>query len=217
MNIHPESTIRIELPLAFISDSLEDIETFVKRNYGVYQIDHHEMCPLNCTDMIVGWKVINNVKDYSYTTDGPFEPGVYALVFDKNNTSSNPIFDSNTILFGESTRDTWKRLVHHTGALKGKTSNMTNKWDKHLPKINQILDTDITQHLDKIKIYFRPHQEDVGKWKTDRKYSTWMETSCHAIYHLFHGRFTPGNTRDLPSDRDIEQYKTFLTEAEYLK
>lgn len=216
MNIHSNSTVTIELPLAYLTDSLEDIELFAQRNFGTYQINHYETYNFLCTDMSTNWSFVNNVKNYN-RKDGPFQPGVYALVFDTDNVSSNPIFDSNTILFGESTRDTYKRLEHQVGALRGTTTNMTNKWERHLPKINEIFNTDITKHLDKIKIYFRPHDEDMGKWRNDRVHSVWMETSCHAMYVLIHGQFTPGNTRDLPSSRDINRYRQFLSEQNFFE
>lgn len=206
--------IVIKIKEGIAVDSLQDIQEFVNRNFGTLEITeelgYYEQ---NCKDMISGWKYINNVKDYSWTNDnGPFEPGVYALVYDPVDSAVNPILDKNTIIFGESTRDCYKRIICHTGALKGTTTNMTDKWNKHLPKINRTFGIDIRQDLTKIKIFFRPHDYDDGAWRTERVHSVWMETSCQAIYKLIHGKFTPGNTRDLPSDWTVKRYRQFLIE-----
>lgn len=207
------SELIIRLDTEKLVTSMQEIEELVKKNYGTWYINQPINYSQEYRDMTYGWELISTVKDYHGPTHGPFEPGVYALVYDADNTSTNPVLEPKTILFGESTRDAYLRVITHTGALKGHTTNSTNKWEKHLPFINSTFNTDLTANLDKIKIYFRPHSLTDDQWKTLRDHSVWMETSCSAQYYLFHKRYAPGNTRDLPTAYQINEYKKFLVES----
>jgi len=211
------SKIVIELPLDFIKDSMDEIESFVTRNNGEYHVNHHEIFNHDCKDLIKGWQHIGNVHDYTPSSYYPDEPGVYAFVYDTTDNLTSPLAHPNTILFGESTRPAWKRIICHTGALKNTRTNVSDKWQNHLPMINESLGCDIKKDLRNIKIYFRPHDHNDTKWRTERVYSTWMETSCHAIYKVIHDCFPPGNTRDLPTSYTVNKYRKFLTESGYIK
>lgn len=160
--------------------------------------------PSHIRDITQGWKIIGNVVNWK-SAHGPEVPGTYALVLDLDDSATNPIFSKFTICFGETTQPGHKRIIHHVGALKGKTSNMSDKYRKHIPYINRAFNTDITKNIDKIKIFFREHRITDEDWETSREHSVYMEQLCHAAYKILHGRFAPGNTRDLASDYLIER------------
>jgi hypothetical protein len=160
-------------------------------------------------DITLGWNLIGTVKDWKQA-DGPYSSGTYSLVLDLDNTATNPIFSTNTICFGETTQPGYKRIACHTGALKGNTTNMSDKYRKHTPHINEALDIqDLTEHLDKMKIFFREHRFTDEEWEFDRTHSVYMEKLCHSAYYAIHNKFPPGNTRDLPSHWQIEKTRKF--------
>lgn len=163
-------------------------------------------------NMLEGWTKISSVKDYNVNEHGPFEPGTYALVYNENGKVDHPILWNQTFIFGETTQQGWKRLLHHEGALRGKTTNMSDKYRKHLPTINESVGADITKNLDKVDIYFRPHSVTDPDHKTYDRHSKHMEEQAHGFYWAIWGNKTSGNTRDLPKDWLINKCKKFLND-----
>jgi len=165
-------------------------------------------------DITLGWNFIGTVKDWR-PADGPYSSGTYSLVLDLDNTATNPIFSTNTICFGETTQEGHKRIACHVGALKGHTTNMSDKYRKHTPHINKTFNIeDLTDHLDKSKIFFREHRFTDEEWEFHRMHSVYMEKLCHSAYYAIHNKFPPGNTRDLPSHNLIEKTKQFYENSE---
>lgn len=162
-------------------------------------------------DMTVGWQKIGNVKDYKETM-GPFVPGTYAIVYDPAGKIDNPITWNQTLSFGESTQPAHKRIYSHAGALRGRITNMTEKWNKTIPILNRIIGSDIRKNLQHISIYFRPHEFTDPEFKFDRDHSCNMEKQAHAHYYALWGHGTKFNTRDLPSVWLIENTKKTLSD-----
>lgn len=163
-------------------------------------------------DITEGWQLVGNVRTWR-AGDGPNVPGTYALVFNPYVESRDPFNSPYTICFGETTREGHHRIACHVGALKGNTTNMSDKYANHLHTINrQCGVSDITARLSDIDIFFRAHNESDEEWENDREHSVFMEKQCHALYYTIHNRFPPGNTRDLPSFYLIEQMSNFMEE-----
>jgi hypothetical protein len=162
-------------------------------------------------DLIAGWYKVDSIKNWRQS-DGPYEPGVYALVWDTANVVKHPILNNSTFYFGESVRPAYYRIEQHRGALNGTKTNLRQKYDDHLPSINRWAGADITQNLDKVYIWFRPHSATLADepYITDREYSVYIESQAHAMYKFFWDRFPIGNTRDLPSDATLMECKTYL-------
>ena len=92
---------------------------------------------------------------------------------------------------------------------------MSDKYRKHTPHINETFNIeDLTDHLDKIKIFFREHRFTDEEWEFHRMHSVYMEKLCHSAYYAIHNKFPPGNTRDLPSYNLIEKTKQFYENSE---
>jgi len=162
-------------------------------------------------NMFAGWEYVGNVKRYS-TTQGPNYPGVYALVYDPDDTVTNPMLSDKLITLGESSRPAHHRIVSHTGALRGTTTNMSGKYQDHLHRINEVIGVDLKQNLSKIKIFYRPHRYDkeFEYWEDNTHHSSSMEKDAHAQYYALWNRFCPGLTRDKPSHYRIAEHKEFL-------
>lgn len=170
-------------------------------------------------DFTEGWIRIGSIAEWQSkewaVNRGLTCPGTYALVYDHLGATENPMLTNQVIIFGETTQAAWKRLGTHVGALKGTTTNMSDKWSKHKSKVNDVFCMDIDSELDKIIIFFRPHNLTDPDWQYDRKHSSLMETQAHAQYHAIWGHGTPANTRDLPSKRLIENSKIFFRNKGY--
>ena len=160
-------------------------------------------------DMRKGWEKVGNVKTWT-SNDGPFVPGTYALVYDKDGDITNPLLCNRTMIIGETTQDAWKRLAHQVGGLRGSITNTSDKWQRAIPKINKRFSCDLQKNLDKVIIWFRPHAVTDKEHQYDRKHSSFMETQAHAQYHAIWGYGTPANTRDLPSYQLIKESRAFL-------
>ena len=165
-------------------------------------------------DMTQGWIKIGKVSTWK-PSDGPFVPGTYAFVYDPKNKIKNPITERGVINIGETTRPGHKRIVMHQLCLRGKKSNMGDKWQSQSTRINEMYGCDILNELNNITIFFRPHHISDEAFESDRTHSSNMETQAHAQYAALWGTLTPGNTRDLPSEKLIEESKKFLTERGY--
>jgi hypothetical protein len=166
-------------------------------------------------DMTEGWESLGSVKEYK-SDDGPYIPGTYALVWDNKDEIDNPVLWDSTLLFGETTQAGHKRIYAHTSALKGKTSNMSAKWDKNVVKVNRELGVNLLKNLDKIKIFFRPHKFTDPDWADERVFSGLMEQHAHAMYYAFHDKYTICNSRDIPGTFLIEQSSKKLNELGYI-
>lgn len=160
-------------------------------------------------DMTQGWEYIGNVKEYKESM-GPFKPGTYALVYNRTGKVDNPIIWNQTLIFGETTRSAYKRILCHTGALRGKVTNMTEKWNKNIPRLNQIIGGDIRNNLETISIFFRPHDITDPDFQDDRTHSCNMEKQAHAQYHAIWDHGTVFNTRDLPDFSTIKEAKKLM-------
>jgi hypothetical protein len=160
-------------------------------------------------DMTKGWIYVGNVKEYKESM-GPFKPGTYALVYNANGKIDNPVTWNQTLMFGETTQGAYKRILCHTGALRGKVTNMTEKWNKNIPKLNKIVGGNIRNHLQDISIFFRPHDVTDPDFEEDRNHSCHMEKQAHAQYHALWNRGTMFNTRDLPGYDMIRTAKKLM-------
>jgi hypothetical protein len=160
-------------------------------------------------DMTKGWEKIGNIRDYRETM-GPFIPGTYALVYDPKGNIDNPITWNQTLSYGETTQAAHKRIYQHSGALRGLVTNMTEKWNKTIPRLNKIIGSDIRNNLRHISIFFRPHNVTDSDFQFDREHSCNMEKQAHAHYYAIWGHGTMFNTRDLPNNYMIENAKSFL-------
>lgn len=167
----------------------------------------------NLKDILSGWYRVCNVReagteatlrDYHEMT----RPGTYALVFDwPSRRISDPFLQHRTILFGETTQQAYKRLATHTGALTGRVTNMSNKYQRHLKTINKQFDENVEYNLDRVSIWFRDHDP---KWANNRQYSQQQERRAQAVYMARWGHHAPGNTRDLPCDHLVESAEYML-------
>jgi hypothetical protein len=205
--------IHVKLDQEALGYSDEQILNFIKDS--VYYVTEKKPEWNNrVRDMLEGWYKVGTMDTWN-SNDGPFQSGTYALVWDENNKIDHPIRWNRTFLFGESTRDMYLRIQTHHGALKGKTTNMSDKYRKHLPSINRWAGTDITKNLDKIAIWARPHRVSDKPHEADRHHSVYMEQQAHAFYQAMWGRGTVANTRDLPQPELVERCRKFLTESGY--
>ena len=165
-------------------------------------------------DMTEGWTKISSVKEWNSDL-GPFKPGTYAFVFDDDGKVAHPLQRNRTILFGETTRSAYLRIHHHHGALRNKSTNTRESWKKRIPIINKIFDCDIQNQLDKVIIFFRPHDHTDENFQYDTNHSRCMETQAQAQYYAMFGQFTPGNTRDMPHDWMIKESRVLLEAKGY--
>lgn len=210
------ATMTIQLDLDRLGYTEQQVLDFIKDSPYEYVKDYwaglmENSYKYEIQDITKGWQVIGNVRDWT-SNDGPFESGVYALVFDPSGRVQHPITQASTFIIGETQQDGYKRIQTHTLALRGKTSNMSDKYRKHLPKINQWAGEPITKRLDKIKIFFRPHSVDnvEDRWISSRTHSLYMEKLCMGSYYACWGHFPVGNTRDLPVSEVVDKCRVFL-------
>lgn len=173
------------------------------------QVEEKPVYSNHMRDMTKGWEFIGNVKEYKDAM-GPFEPGTYALVYNANGKVDNPVTWNQTLIFGETTQDAYKRIQCHTTALRGKISNMTEKWNKNIPRLNKIVGGNIRDHLQDISIFFRPHGVTDSDFKFNRSHSCNMEKQAHAQYHALWNHGTIFNTRDLPTHHMIKTAKNLM-------
>lgn len=143
----------------------------------------------------------------------PEIPGTYALVFDNNNVIDNPIQWNKTICFGETTQPAWKRIHTHVGALNGTTTNMSDKYRKHIHAINAFCGEDIKKNLKAVKVFFRPHSITDPEFAYDRYHSCLMEKQAHACFRAIWGHGTPANTRDIPSFELVSAAKQYVSNS----
>jgi hypothetical protein len=205
--------IHVKLDQEALGYSDEQILNFIKDS--VYHVTEKKPEWNNrVRDMLEGWEKINTMDKWS-SNDGPAVPGTYALVWDEAYDVTHPILWNRTFIFGESTRAMWHRLQTHHVALRGKTSNMSEKYRKHLPSINRWAKVDITKNLDKVAIWARPHRVSDLDYQYDRDHSVFMEKQAHAFYEALWGHGPIANTRDKPDYSLILKCKAFLTEAGY--
>jgi hypothetical protein len=165
-------------------------------------------------DMTQGWGKLGRVLDWK-ASYGPFEPGTYAFVYDPLNNIKNPITEWGLLNVGETTRPAYKRIVMHQLCLRGKKSNVGDKWQSQASRINTTYGCNILSEIDNISIFFRPHSYSDPNFAESRTHSVTMETQAHAQYAAIFGVMVPANTRDLPSQFQIEESKRFLIEQGY--
>ena len=95
--------------------SVNDVLKFIRNSS--YSIKEPEVKYSNHRrDMTKGWEKLGSVA-YWNSTIGPNIPGTYALVLDLDNIIDNPVTWNQTILFGETTQEAWKRLATHVLSL----------------------------------------------------------------------------------------------------
>jgi hypothetical protein len=205
--------IHVKLDQEALGYSDEEILNFIKDS-EYHVIKKKPEWTNKIRNMLEGWEKIGTMDTWC-TNDGPFVPGTYALVWDKDGDVTHPILWNRTFIFGESTRGMYHRLQTHHVALRGKTSNMSDKYRKHLPSINEWAKHDVTANLDKITIWARPHSVSDTDYQYDRDHSVYMEKQAHGFYEAIWGYGPIANTRDKPDYYLIQRCKTFLTEAGY--
>jgi hypothetical protein len=203
-----------KLDLEKLGLTLEQFTEFAKDNPWYVEEPKAEWSD-HIRDLTTPWEPFGTIAAWKESV-GPFKPGVYALVYDPDNKIQNPILHDQTIIIGESTQQAYRRLVHHAGALRGNTSNMSDKYRRHMPKLNKHFGVDLRQELKNIRILFRPHDITDPDWAEDRDHSSHMETQAHAMYYALWEHFPPGNTRDLPSKYLIERSQNFLKQKRCL-
>lgn len=207
--------VRVTLDLDKLGYTAEQFHNFIKDSY--YEIvEKSPEYSRGIRNMLEGWEKIGTMESWE-PGQGPHVPGTYALVWDSKGDVPHPILCNRTFIFGESTRPMHHRLVTHHVALRGKTSNMSDKYRKHLPAINEWAGDNIKQNLDKIAIWVRPHSatpEDkyFEEW---RDHSVYMEKQAHGFYRALWGYGPVANTRDVPDEYLVDRCRTFLTEAGY--
>lgn len=207
--------VKVTLDLDKLGYTAEEFYNFVKDSpYEV--IEEQPEYSRSIRNMIAGWKKIGTMKSWN-PSQGPFEPGTYALVWDDKGTVTHPILVNRTFIFGESTREMHHRLVTHHVALRGKTSNMSDKYRRHLPSINEWAGTDITKNLDKVAIWVRPHNATPSDahFESWRDHSVFMEQQAHGFYRALWGYGPIANTRDIPGDYLVNRCRAFLDDAGY--
>ncbi len=167
-------------------------------------------------DMLQGWQKLCTVAEWSGSSmadsQGWTEPGVYALVYEGRIKNCHPILSTETICLGETTQPLYKRVNTHVLALKGKVSNMTEKWGKYDKIVNKQFNCSLRNELDQVWIWTRPHSITDSDWKYDRDHSCHMEKQAHAFVYALWQKFPPANTRDLPDYDLCETAKNFLLE-----
>lgn len=207
------TTVIATLNLEKLGLTLEQFAEFAKDNF--WYVEEPKVAWKNhIRDLTTPWNSVGTIADWKESA-GPFKPGIYALVYDPANKICNPILHNQTIIIGETTQSACRRLVHHVGALKGNTTNMSDKYRKHLPKLNEHFGVNLQKELKNIRILFRPHDTSDPDWAEDRGHSSHMETQAHAMYYALWKHFPPGNTRDLPSTYLIDRSRKFLEEKGY--
>lgn len=160
-------------------------------------------------NMLEGWQYLTTIgswKENEAFEKGWRDSGTYAFVYDPDDRQLHPILNDSTLIFGETIQPLYKRMMHHVGAFKGKTTNMAGKWD-------DFLGTD----LNYIKIWFRPHRVSDPDWEFEREHSSLMETQAHATYRALWNKNTRYNTRDLPNTIQISEARKILIENNILK
>ena len=192
--------------------SMEELQSTIlpKASYW-YKEEPRPVYEYKQQNMFAGWEYVGDVKSYA-SKIGPHYPGVYALVYDENDSVTNPMLSDKLITLGESSRPAHYRIVTHTGALRGKTTNMSLKYQDHLPRINKMIGVDICANLSKIKIFYRPHRfiKEYEYWEDNTQHSGRMERDAHAQYHALWNKFCPALTRDVPSQYSLDKHKKFL-------
>lgn len=204
--------VKTTLDLDKLGMTVEQWAEFAKGQYWeeVVELKYSD----HIRDMTKGWVKVSSVKDWNSDL-GPFKPGTYAFVFDQDGDITSPLLVNRTILFGETTQSAYLRIQHHHGALRNKSTNTKESWQKKIPKINRVFDCDILNQLDKVMIFFRPHDHTDEDFQYDSNHSRRMETQAHAQYYALFGQYTPGNSRDLPNQYIIEKSKTLLESLGY--
>lgn len=165
-------------------------------------------------DLTQGWEKLGRLTDWK-PAHGPFVPGTYAFVYDPTNKIKNPITERGVMNIGETTRPAHNRIVMHQLCLRGKKSNVGNKWQSQSSRINETYGCDILNEIHNISLFFRPHSYTDAEFAEDRTHSVAMETQAHAQYAAMFGIMVPANTRDLPSQWLIEESRKFLIDKGY--
>lgn len=205
------TTVVATLNLDTLGLTVEQFAEFAKDNFW-YVKEPEKEWSAHVRDLTTPWEPWGPAQVWKEAT-GPFKPGVYALVYDPKDEICNPILSNQTIVFGESTRPAYHRLYAHVGALRGKSTNMSDKYRKHLPMINEHFKiVNLRNELKNVRILFRPHETTDPDWAENQDHSGFMETQAHAMYYARWGYFAPGNTRDLPSVYEVDRCREFLKE-----
>lgn len=190
-------------------EQIKEINAVMKYAEWCRQVEEAPIYKRHIRDMTKGWELISNVKEYKEAM-GPYKPGTYALVYNPDGRIDNPVTWNQTWIFGETTRDAFKRILCHTGALRGTVTNMTEKWNKNVPRLNKIVGGNIKEHLHHISIFFRPHDFTDADFQYNREHSCDMEKQAHAQYHAIWGHGTIFNTRDLPNYDNVKEAKKLM-------
>ena len=123
------TTVVATLNLDTLGLTVEQFAEFAKDNFW-YVKEPEKEWSAHVRDLTTPWEPWGPAQVWKEAT-GPFKPGVYALVYDPKDEIRNPILSNQTIVFGESTRPAYHRLYAHVGALRGKSTNMSDKYRKH--------------------------------------------------------------------------------------
>lgn len=193
----------------------EQWSSFIGDNFW-FEVEQKPSYSNHLRDMTQGWQRLCTVEDWNGEVtawdNGWRDPGVYALVYDKDNKGLHPVLSNRTLCFGETTQHIYKRVNTHVLALKGRVSNMTEKWSKYDKVVNKAFNFDVRNELDKVWIWYRPHHLTDKDWAFDRSHSCLMEKQAHAQYKAFWFHGAPANTRDLPDYDLVQRSKKFLLE-----
>ena len=166
--------------------------------------------------MTVGWQYAGTAEEFrsGWYFNQLDEPGTYALVLDPTGTCTDPVFDYRTLLFGETTVSICKRASCSTGAIRGKKTNQTSKWEGIHPIICEEYKVKEVKPED-VRLFYRPHSVSDPKFAKDLIHSREMETQAHAMWQVFQGHITTANTRDLPTPAHIKKARAFLRKLGY--
>lgn len=213
--------IQATIDLDQLGMTLEEWAKFAY-NQEWYQLEEIPPWSNHMRDMTQGWQKLCTAKDWAGESKawekGWREPGVYALVLDVNDKGLHPVTSNRTVCFGETTQTLGKRVHTHISALKGKISNMTEKWNKYDSVVNYRYDCDIRNNLDKVWIWTRPHKVTDPDYIYNRNHSCYMEQQAMAHYYALWGVFPPANTRDLPYTQQVNEAKeTMMKNHEQLR
>lgn len=179
-------------------------------------------------DLSEGWIRSCTVDNFSTAYDFSKKhnlvgPGIYALVYKHPmlKFEAHPMFLPYTITFGETCQsEPAKRIYQHVGALKGKTTNMTQKWNDYEKTVNRYIEeafknsavpikSDIKKQLDRIEIWFRPHED--YDWRYNKEHSKKMEIQAHAWFEALWCRNPPGNGNvSMPTKSMVKEVRQFI-------
>ena len=214
-NQGPRTTTFSVYPMTDAND-IAALTNFLESRGIKYYAESREIYSDHLRNMLEGWSEISTVKNWKDSKSKPLDNGVYAFVYDRDNSIKHPVTNNQVISFGEASRQKGGaavRIGQHVLAMTGRKSNMGYKYQASsdsVAKITSHFGVNIFLHLDKIKIFFRPHSVTDPDFAFDRNHSVNMETQAHAYFCALWGFSPPGNTRDKPDEALIAQAQEFL-------